>query len=96
MLSLFPGIRFLLSNKSYFVSHSLAFLPRSFMDRIGELEVGSYVEHFSKVLDRIKSTITEGREFIWLISDQPIVVGSVAGSSFFSQDLPVRFIFELS
>ncbi len=94
ILDLLPGIRFLLEHKGYFREHDLSFLPRSFLERIGELENCTYIEHFSKVLDRIKGTITSGRKYVWLISDQPIVVGNTAGVSFYSPELPVRFIFE--
>jgi predicted transcriptional regulator len=94
LLSLLPGIKFLISHKSYFQSHDLSFLPRSFMERIGELEDGDYIDHFSRVLERIRSTVSGGKEYVWLIADQPIIVGNAAGSSFYSRDIPVRFIFD--
>jgi predicted transcriptional regulator len=94
VLALLPGIEFLLSNKNYFLSHDLSFLPKSFLNRIGELQKGKYVEHFSQVLDAIKMTISEGREYIWLISDKPIVVGTKAGVSFSRKEIPVRLLFE--
>ena len=40
----------------------------------------------------IKKVISTGREFVWLISDQPIVVGPSIGPSFFSREIPVRLI----
>lgn len=96
VLSLLPGLRFLFSHREYFLTHDLSFLPRPFMSRIGELENCTYVEHFSNVLEKIKNTITGGQEFVWLLSDQPIVVGNTVGVSFGSSDLPVKFIFEPS
>jgi predicted transcriptional regulator len=96
ILHLLPGLKFLLANRNYFRSHDLSFLPQSFLERIGELAEGEYVEHFSQILDRIKTTITTGREYVWLISDQPIVVGNAPGVSFHSKELPARFIFESS
>jgi len=52
------------------------------------------VEHFSQVLERIRSVITGAREYAWLIADEPIIVGRSPGESFISRDIPVRFIFE--
>jgi predicted transcriptional regulator len=94
MLSLFPGIRFLSRYKDYFLSHDLSFLPKGYVERIGELSAGDYVNHLSLVLEHIKTVISKGREYVWLISDQPIVVGASIGTSFFSRDLPVRLIGE--
>jgi predicted transcriptional regulator len=91
--SLLPGFRFLLTHKEEFLSHDLSFLPPGFLERIGELSAGEHVSHFSQVLDHVKSTISGAREFVWLISDQPIVVGDI-GTSFRSPDIPVRLISE--
>jgi len=46
------------------------------------------------VIEHIKTVIAEGRDFVWLISDQPIVIGGTIGTSFSSPDLPVRLIGE--
>ena len=92
-LSLLPSFRFLLSHREAFLSHDLSFLPAGFVERIGELSEGDYVNHFSQVLERVKSTISEAREFVLLISDQPIVVGDI-GTSFLSPGIPVRLITE--
>jgi predicted transcriptional regulator len=93
VLTMFPGIEFLLRHKEYFLTHDLASIPRGFVERIGELSTGEYVNHISLVLEHIKSVISTGKEFVWLISDQPIVVGTIE-TSFSSRNLPVRLIVE--
>jgi len=94
VLSLFPGMSFLLTNREYFLTHDLGYLPEKFVERVGELSGGSYVGHVSQVLELIKTIITDGREYVWLMADQPPIVGKVAGGSFFSKDIPVRLIGE--
>jgi predicted transcriptional regulator len=89
--SIFPGMEFLLKYKPFFLTHDLSLLPPSFVERIGDLAGGEYVNHISLVLGHIKTVIGNGKEFVWLISDQPIVVGTV-GSSFSSPNVPVRLI----
>jgi predicted transcriptional regulator len=96
VLALFPSLEFLLKYKDYFMSHDLTFLPRGFMVRAGELSEGEFVGHFSQVLELIKKVISTGREYVWLISDQPMVVGQTIGPSFVSRDVPVRLIAEPS
>ncbi|HXW37525.1 MAG TPA: helix-turn-helix domain-containing protein [Nitrososphaerales archaeon] len=92
IVRLFPSTRFLLSNGDYFLSHDLTFLPKGFLERIGELSGAEYVHHFSSVLELIKKVISSGEEHVWLISDQPMVVGPTIGPTFFSTDVPVRLI----
>ncbi len=92
LLDLFPSYEFLLSNKRYFLSHDLRFLPRGFLGRIGELSGGVCVSHFSEVLELIKKVIATGRDHVWLLSDKPMVVGPSIGPTFFSRDIPVRLI----
>lgn len=94
VLSFLPGIRFLSKQKSYFLAHDLSSLPPSFVERIGELGGGVYVNHVSQVLDHIKRTISEAKEYVWLIADQPIVPGPSIGSSFPSKTIAVRLITE--
>ena len=92
VLRVLPSIQFLLSHKNYFLSHDLTPLPPSFNERIGELAEGKLVGHFNTVLDHIKKVILEGREFVWLIADQPVVPTSTLGNAFASRSLPVRLI----
>ncbi len=92
LLDLFPSYEFLLSHRKYFLGHDLTSLPKGFLGRIGELSDGEYVGHFSQVLELIKRVISTGQEYVWLLSDQPMVVGPTIGPTFFSRDIPVRLI----
>jgi len=91
--TILPGVEFLLGHKEYFISHDVSFLPRSFVDRLGELSTGEHVNHISMVIEHIKDVISSGKDFVWLISDQPIVVGTI-GTSFSSRELLVRLLGE--
>jgi len=92
ILDLLPSYEFLLAHRQYFLGHDLSFLPKGFLGRMGELSSGEFVEHFSKVLELIKKVISTGREHVWLLSDQPMVVGLSIGPTFFSRDVPVRLV----
>ncbi|HZY46254.1 MAG TPA: hypothetical protein VFE96_00515, partial [Candidatus Bathyarchaeia archaeon] len=92
VLRVLPSIRFLLTYKTYFLSHDLSALPTSFTERIGELSNGKLVGQFNIVLDHIKKVILEGREFVWLIADQPVVPTSTMGNAFTSRKVPVRLV----
>ncbi|MBO0888696.1 hypothetical protein J2P12_06310, partial [Candidatus Bathyarchaeota archaeon] len=92
VLSLFPGLKFLVKERHYFLSHDLSFLPRQFIERIGELSEGKAVNHASLVLDHIREVVSKGREYVWLISDRMMPRWPGIGSSYPSKDIPVRMI----
>ena len=92
VLRVLPSIQFLLIHKNYFITHDLTSIPASFNERIGELVEGKLVGHFNTVLDHIKKVILEGREYVWLIADQPVVPTSTLGNAFTSRNVPVRLI----
>jgi len=94
ILDILPGIQFLMKNANYVVSHNLSSLPLSFVERIGELADGKLVGHFNIVLEQIKNTIAEAREYLWLISDQPIIPTATLGAGFPVHKLPVRLLIE--
>jgi predicted transcriptional regulator len=94
VLRMFPGLEFLLAHREYFTTHDPTLLPEPFVERLGELSAGEYVNHVSRTLELIKEVISEGREFVWLAADRPPIVSRVAGDSFRSRDLPVRLIAE--
>jgi predicted transcriptional regulator len=94
VMRMFPGMKLLLGNREYFLSHDPGYLPEAFVERLGELSAGEYVSHVSRTLELIKEVISEGREFVWLVADQPPIVSKVAGDSFRSRDLPVKLIAE--
>jgi len=92
LLHLLPSYEFFLTHKDYFIAHDVSFLPRGFLARVGELAAGEFVNHFSIVLELIKKVISTGHEYVWLISDQPMVIGPSIGPTFFSRNVPVRLI----
>jgi len=92
LLQLLPSYEFVLTHKRFFLNHDLSFLPKGYLSRVGELLAGEYVGHFSQVLELIKKVISTGREHVWLLADQPLVVGPSIGPTFFSRDIPVRLI----
>jgi len=94
ILRLLPSMEFVLGNKEYFRSHDLSFLPRGFMERIGELSAGQRVNHFRSVLEHIKTVVSQGREFVWLVSDTLFPQWPGIGSSFHSGEVPVKLISE--
>ncbi|HZW57603.1 MAG TPA: ArsR family transcriptional regulator [Nitrososphaerales archaeon] len=94
ILRLLPGMNVVVQHKEYFKSHDLSELPVGFTQRIGALSQAEYRSHFSEVLDRIKSTVTEAKEYSCLMVDKPILVGNVDVTDFASKQLPARFIFE--
>jgi len=87
-------MQFLLEHKNFFLSHDLSHLPTSFVERIGELSKGTLVSHFNIVLEHIKKVILEGRKYVWLIADQPIIPTPQLGGAFSSRSLPVKLILE--
>lgn len=92
VLRIVPGIQFLVTHKNYFLSHDVTSIPEGFTERIGELVEGKLVGHFNIVLDHIKRVILEGRDFVWLIADQPVVPTSNLGQAFTSRTVPVRLV----
>jgi predicted transcriptional regulator len=92
ILDVFPSIQFLLKFKEYFLTHDLSFLPQGYSKRIGELSACKHLNHFSLVLEHLKTVLSTAKEFVYIMSDQPIVAGSKIGSTFYSKDVPVRLI----
>lgn len=53
---------------------------------------GDYVNDLSLMLEQVKAVISSAREYVLLISDQPIVLGESVGSSFHLEDISVQLI----
>ena len=94
VLNLLPGLGFLAKERNYFQTHDLSFLPREFMERIGELSEGKRVDHANSVLDHIKDVVMKGKAHVWLISDQIMPRWPGIGSSYASKNIPIRMISE--
>jgi predicted transcriptional regulator len=93
MLSLVPGLKFLVKERKYFLSHDLSFLPAEFIERIGELLAGKRVDHTGLVLDHIRAAVSKAREYVWLISDQIMPRYPGMGSEY-SKNVSVRMVAE--
>lgn len=93
MLSQVPSLRFLVRERNYFLSHDLSFLPRGFVERIGELVQGKRVDHTGLVLDHIREAVSKAREYVWLIADQIMPRYPGIGSDY-SKDVSVKMVAE--
>jgi len=93
VLKLLPGLETIVQNKEYFASHDLSVLPEGFIERIGILSQAERLDHFSDVFDRIKTTISQAREYSALLVDKPILVGKGETPSLGSHDHFAKFIF---
>lgn len=89
-----PSMEFLVKNRNYVLSHDLSRLPSEYLERVGELVNGKLVGHFNIVLEHIKKTIAEAREYLWLIADQPIIPTASLGLGFPSRNLPVKLVIQ--
>jgi predicted transcriptional regulator len=92
ILEILPSLQFLLEHRDNLLRYDLSQLPLPFLERIGELSGGDYVDHFSLMLELIKKVISTGREHVWVLSDKPVIVGSSPGAAFSSRDIPARLI----
>jgi len=92
MLSMFPGIKFLARHKDYFLSHDLTLLPHGFIARIGELAEGEYVPNVSLVLGDVMNVISNAKEYVWFMADQPILSGSSIDRSLLTKNVQTRLI----
>jgi predicted transcriptional regulator len=96
ILKLLPGIEVVVRQREYLLSHDLSALPESFIERIGTLTRAEYLSHFGDVLVRIRTVISEAKEYSCLMVDKPILVGrGDLPTSFARKDhLPAKFIFD--
>jgi predicted transcriptional regulator len=92
MLGMFPGIEFLAKNKEYFLSHDLALLPPSFLSRIGELADGRFDSNVSSVLTCISKVVSEAKDYVWLMADQPLLTGASIDQGPLSRIVSTRLI----
>jgi predicted transcriptional regulator len=94
ILKLLPGMSVVIQHKEYFSSHDLSELPEAFTERIGALSRAEYRSHFSEVLNRIKSTVSEAKEYSCLMVDKPLLIGNISVTDLAPKLLPARFIFQ--
>jgi predicted transcriptional regulator len=91
-LILLSPYTFLSKNKDYFLSHDISFLPREFIERIGELSVYEYSVNVSSVLRHIEEVISSANEYIWLMADQAVITGPSIDQAIGNRDVSVNII----
>ncbi len=96
VIKLLPAVEVLVQHRDYFMTHDLSGLPEQFTQRIGSLNRAEYHGHFSDVLQRIKATLSEAKEYSCLMVDQPILVASGDMGNLGSSNHRAKFIFNES
>jgi predicted transcriptional regulator len=69
IVNLVPSFRFLTQNREYFLSHDISSLPLEFIERLGELQGGQYVDKVGSVLAHIQQVAQGAEKYIWLMAD---------------------------
>jgi predicted transcriptional regulator len=92
VLRLVPSMDFLSRHRKYFVSHGVTSLPRSFLERIGELSESAYAEKLGGVLDHIQWVMSEAKEFVWLMADQILTIDTNSQQRLLERKVSVRAI----
>lgn len=75
MMNLLPSIKFLMQNREYFLSHDISSLPIEFIERLGELQEGQYLDKAGSILTYVQQVVQEAGEYIWLMADHPLGSG---------------------
>ena len=73
VLKMLPGFNFLSQHTEYFTTHTLSFLPRELVYRIGDLENCPYINDALLTFDDCERLINQAQEFIWFITHQHAV-----------------------
>ncbi|MFW9864253.1 MAG: helix-turn-helix transcriptional regulator [Candidatus Thorarchaeota archaeon] len=76
VLSLLPGLDFLVEHREYFLTHRTSHLPREFLIRIGELHGSNLLDNPLLALQRTNTIIEDANEHLWFIADQ-VPTGSI-------------------
>jgi predicted transcriptional regulator len=69
-LLLFQEFHFLVTNRSYFQTHTTTQVPAKFVKRIGELGESRTIENPMDFLRHTENLLKESNEYVWLIVDQ--------------------------
>jgi predicted transcriptional regulator len=72
ILHILPSLTFLLANRDYFMSHTLAHLPTGFAARIGELSNSERIDNAILLFQMVDGLVAEAEEHIWILSDQAL------------------------
>jgi len=69
-LLLFQELKFLSSNREYFLTHTLSKIPTGFVKRIGELSACVNITNPMDFFRQTENLLKESREYVWLLVDQ--------------------------
>ncbi len=69
-ISLLSGIGFASMYREYFTEHNVSEIPYEFIERMGELEAGTYAGEALKNLEEGEIRIRGAQKFIWILSDE--------------------------
>jgi predicted transcriptional regulator len=81
IVNLLPSIKFLTQNTEYILSHDISSLPLEFIERLGELQEGQYVDKVGSILTHIQQVVQDAEEYIWLMADHPLGGGEYVARS---------------
>ena len=67
-----PSFSFLIKNREYFMTHTLAQLPKQFISRIGELAHAELTDNAIVLFQQVDTLISKSNEYVWILSDQAL------------------------
>lgn len=87
-LSSLSKLRFLSKQKDFLLQYDLSDIPYDFINRIGELEQGQYINETLPNLDFAEKRFLEAEKYIWILSDHilksavPIISDKIKDKNF--------------
>jgi predicted transcriptional regulator len=88
-----PSINFLSKNKNYFSDHYFADLPMKFVQRIGSLDNGKFIQGLVAVIEEIKEMYRHSEEYIYgMIPQVPLDLMEVAVNTVTGRKIKFNYI----
>jgi predicted transcriptional regulator len=88
-----PSINFLSKNKNYFSDHYFADLPMKFVQRIGSLDSGKFIQGLVAVIEEIKELYRHSEEYIYgMIPQVPLDLMEVAVKTVTERKIKFNYI----
>ena len=75
ILTLLPSFSFLCKHKDYFLTHDLTRIPRSFLERIGELARTRFAPDLFTAINLIEAIIREAEKYVLIITEHVLLSG---------------------
>lgn len=69
-LSLLSGLDFISKHENYFLEHETSHIPYEFINRIGELSIGTLGTDVMRSFRRAEIMFQEAQKYMWILSDQ--------------------------